>query len=76
MDGRVPARAGYRVLDAEGQAIGRVTSAAPSPSLERNIGLAYVPTGHHAIGTPLRIEVRGRVEPATVVKAPFIQPGS
>ncbi|MCB9548406.1 MAG: glycine cleavage system aminomethyltransferase GcvT [Myxococcales bacterium] len=76
MEGRVPARHGYAIVDAEGAPIGRVTSGGPSPSLERNIGLAYVPTGQHAVGSPLRVEVRGRAEAATIVKAPFIQPGS
>jgi len=69
--GRGIARSGYPVL-AAGEIAGRVTSGAPSPTLGRAIGLAYVPPAHAAIGTPLEIEVRGRAIPARVVETPFV----
>ncbi len=73
MDGKVPARHGYPVVDEGGAVIGQVTSGTRSPSLGTNIGLAYVPTGKHQSGTKIGIEIRGRVETATVVPTPFLK---
>ncbi|MGH2909625.1 MAG: glycine cleavage system aminomethyltransferase GcvT [Solirubrobacteraceae bacterium] len=50
---------------------GVVTSGTFSPSLERGIGLAYLPAGHAAPGARIEIDVRGSVRPATVVKKPI-----
>jgi aminomethyltransferase len=67
------ARDGYAVLDAAGNAVGKVTSGGPSPSLDNKcIGLAYVPVALSAIGTELGIDVRGRSLKAVVVKPPFV----
>jgi len=75
MDGRAPARAGYPVLDASGTiVVGKVTSGGPSPTLGRNIGVALVAAGHHAVGATIQVEIRGEAAAATIVKAPFIQP--
>jgi aminomethyltransferase len=65
------ARAGYPVLS-EGARVGRVTSGGPSPTLQRAIGLAYVPPALAAPGSALEIEVRGRAIPARVVETPFV----
>lgn len=72
LDGRQPVREGARVLDGEGNEVGRVTSGGFSPSLERPIGMAYVATALAAPGTALAIEQRGKLFPATVVPTPFI----
>ena len=69
--GRGIARAGYPVL-AEGKAVGRVTSGAPSPSLGHPIGLAYVPPTLAGLGTEFEVEVRGRGVAARVVETPFV----
>jgi aminomethyltransferase len=69
--GRGIARGGYPVL-AGGALVGRVTSGGPSPTLQRAIGLAYVPPALSALGTALEIEVRGRAIPARVVETPFV----
>ncbi len=69
--GRGIARAGYPVL-AAGTRVGHVTSGGPSPTLQRAIGLAYVPPALTAPGTALEIEVRGRAIPARVVETPFV----
>lgn len=68
--GRAIARHGYPVL-AEGQPVGVVTSGSWSPSLEEAIALAYVPAGLARLGTELAVEIRGKAEPAVVVKRPF-----
>ena len=74
--GKVPARHGYPVVNDEGETIGHVTSGTRSPSLQAIIGMAYVPTGQHKIGHEIKIQVRNRVETATIVKPPFVTPGS
>jgi aminomethyltransferase len=68
--GRAIARHGYPVL-ADGQPVGVVTSGSWSPSLEEAIALAYVPAGLARLGTELAVEIRGKAEPAVVVKRPF-----
>jgi aminomethyltransferase len=68
---RVP-RAGYLVLDAEGRAVGEVTSGAPSPTLGRPIAMAYVDAAHAAPGTEgVAVDIRGTREPHDVVALPF-----
>ncbi len=71
MVGRGIARAGCDVVDADGTVIGRVTSGSPSPTLGKNIGLAYVPRALAKSGTPLVVDIRGKRVEAVVVKTPF-----
>ncbi len=54
---------------------GVVTSGTFSPSLERGIGMAYVPAEQAEPGTRLEIDVRGTVRPATVERKPLYRPG-
>ncbi len=68
-------RHGCNVVDAEGKVIGVVTSGTMSPSLQKPIGLAYVPKELSAAGTELLIDVRGKVLKGIVVKTPFLQSG-
>jgi aminomethyltransferase len=65
------ARDGYRLLDHADAEIGYVTSGSPAPFLEKNIALAYVPTGFEALGTELKVEIRGQGVKAKVVPTPF-----
>jgi aminomethyltransferase len=65
------ARDGYKILDNAGQEIGYVTSGSPAPFLKKNIALAYVPTEFEAVGTPLKVEIRGQGVGAVVVPTPF-----
>ena len=66
-----PPRSHYPVVNAEGVVIGELASGALSPSLQTGIGMAYLPVAYSALGTPLGIDVRGRIFPATTVKKPF-----
>ncbi len=50
---------------------GTVTSGTFSPSLERGIGMAYLPRARAAVGTDLQIDVRGRRRAARVADKPL-----
>jgi aminomethyltransferase len=65
------ARDGYKVLDGSGREIGYVTSGSPAPFLKKNIALAYVPPEFGAVGTTMKVEVRGQGVAAQVVPTPF-----
>jgi aminomethyltransferase len=65
------ARDGYKVWDESGKEIGYVTSGSPAPFLKKNIALAYVPPEHAAIGSTVKIEIRGQGVKAQVVPTPF-----
>ncbi len=55
---------------------GQVTSGTLSPCLGTGIGMAYVPAGHAASGTPLAIDVRGKMRRAVVKDKPLYRKGS
>src|SRR5687768_8897312 len=55
----------------DGQPAGKVTSGSPAPFLKKNIGLGYVPVEYANAGQELKIDVRGRLVGAQVVKTPF-----
>jgi aminomethyltransferase len=69
------ARAEYPV-EKNGVRIGRVTSGAPSPTLGKSIGLAYVPLDLSAPGARFDVVIRGRATPARVVETPFVRGGA
>lgn len=72
LDGRGVARDGYPVARG-GETVGVVTSGAPSPTLGKSIGLAYVPPALAGGGAELDILVRGRPIAAHVVDTPFVK---
>ena len=51
--------------------VGKVTSGSPAPFLKKNIGFAYVPIEYAAVGQEIKIDVRGRLVGAQIVKTPF-----
>ncbi len=65
------ARDGYKVLDSAGREIGYITSGSPAPFLKKNIAMAYVPPESAAVGTPVKVEIRGQGVGAIVVQTPF-----
>ena len=64
------ARGGYAIYDGERQ-IGVLTSGAPSPTLNKNIGMGYVETALAAPGKSVQIDIRGRRTAAQIVALPF-----
>ena len=71
-EGRAIAREGARVLDAGGNEIGVVTSGGFGPSAEAPVAMGYVAASQAKAGTPVQLEVRGKLHPAQTVKMPFV----
>jgi aminomethyltransferase len=71
-DGKAPARAGTRVCDTDGTAIGEVTSGLYGPSVEGPVAMAYVKTDFAKPGTDVTLQVRGKALAGQVVKMPFV----
>src|SRR5437868_6973570 len=65
------ARDEYCCCNEAGERIGVVTSGSPSPTLGKNIALAYVPPVFSAVGTVLYVEIREQKCKAQVVPTPF-----
>jgi aminomethyltransferase len=70
MRGRGIGRDGYQVR-LEGVAAGWVTSGSPAPSLNRNIGLCYLPVSEARPGRKLEVMVRNQPVEAETVATPF-----
>ena len=62
----------YLVVDAAGNEIGKVTSGTMSPMKKVGVGLAYVATPKHKLGSEIFIQIRNKNTPAKVVKLPFV----
>ncbi len=69
LEQRTVARPGTQILD-DGP-IGTVTSGTYGPTVERSIGIGYVPARYASVGTSLAVEIRGRRVPCTVTETPF-----
>ncbi|MBD3832386.1 MAG: glycine cleavage system aminomethyltransferase GcvT [Brevundimonas sp.] len=67
-----PAREGAEIADMDGNVIGVITSGGPSPTLGRNIAMGYAPPAFAALGTELKVIVRGKPAAAEVVATPFV----
>ena len=61
----------YRILDANNQNIGIVTSGTMSPSMKIGIGLGYVEVAHTILDSEIFIEIRDKGVKAKIVKLPF-----
>ncbi len=63
----------YSIVDADGKAIGRVTSGTQSPTLKKSIGLGYVTIDHAKEGSEIYIDIRNNKVKAVVAKPPFVK---
>jgi len=61
----------YEIVDANGTVIGVVTSGTQSPSMNKGIGLGYVPTALSTVDSEIFIRIRNKDIAAKVVKLPF-----
>ena len=69
---RVPVREHTPLQDAEGRAVGEVTSGLLGPTIDKPVAMAYVATAHAAPGTRLHAIVRGKPVPMEVSTLPFV----
>ena len=70
LQGKRIAREGAAVLASE-KPVGVVTSGTFAPTLQKALAMAFVEPALAAPGTSLTVDVRGKVEAATVVPLPF-----
>jgi aminomethyltransferase len=75
MTGRGIARDGYEVL-VEGAPAGWVTSGGPSPTLNKNIGLAYLPISCAQPGKTIQVVIRSQPVEAATRPFPFYKRAS
>ena len=54
--------------------VGVVTSGIMSPTLNRFVGMAYLPADHSAKGDAFDVIIRGKPKKARVIKKPMVVP--
>ena len=64
-------RQGYKIVNADDEEIGEVTSGTMSPMMKVGIGMGYVKPEYTQLGTEIFIKVRNKNLKAEVVKPPF-----
>ena len=74
-EGRLPAREGAEIRDAEGRMVGTVTSGGFGPTIGGPIAMGLVEAAHAAPGTVLDLIVRDKPVRASVVPLPFVPKG-
>lgn len=74
-EGRAPAREGTEIQNADGEAIGVITSGGFGPTVGGPVAMGYVPADLAKPGTEIFLSVRGKAMPAKVAKLPFVPPG-
>jgi len=72
-DRRVP-RHGYLICDQDEKEIGVVTSGTQAPSLDKPIGMGYVPLSYSAAGSKIWVQAGKKLIEATVCSLPFYKP--
>ena len=70
-EGRAPAREDTEILSVDEDVIGKITSGGFGPSAGRPVAMGYVDAAHAKVGTALKLLVRGKKIPASIVKMPF-----
>jgi aminomethyltransferase len=67
------ARAGFNLINKDGEIVGQITSGAFSPTLNKSIAMAYLDRNFDAQLDTLSVDIRGTNELATLVPLPFYQ---
>ncbi len=66
------ARTGHKVFDESGaKELGYITTGSYTPTLEKNLAMAYVPVDYSQRGTKVTVDIRGKKVLAEIVKMPF-----
>ena len=71
-EGRAPIREGAEIQNSDGTIIGTVTSGGFGATVAGPVAMGYVNREHSEIGTQLNAVVRGKLQPLTVAKLPFV----
>jgi aminomethyltransferase len=71
VDGKRPVREGQQVVDAGGNPVGEICSAAYGATVGGPIAMAYIQRELGEPDTALWVDVRGKLLPVTVTKMPF-----
>ncbi|RAU23323.1 glycine cleavage system protein T [Paramagnetospirillum kuznetsovii] len=70
--GRAPARAHTEITDEAGNRLGEICSGGFGPSADRPVAMGYVPKAFSAVGTKIKLVVRGKALDAEVAALPFV----
>ena len=70
INGRGIARQGYKIIKNDKE-IGEITSGTWSPTLNEAIALGYIQNEYGQLGNEIEIDLRGKIQKATIVKRPF-----
>lgn len=71
-EGRAPIREGAEIQNSDGTIIGHVTSGGFGATVGGPVAMGYVSREQSEIGTRLNAVVRGKLQPLTVAKLPFV----
>ena len=65
-------RQNCKITDSRGSVIGQVTSGCPSPTLNCNVAMAYVPKETDVVGNEVDVIVRNKPVKAKIIQMPFV----
>jgi aminomethyltransferase len=68
---KVPVREGTTIVDAQGHALGRVTSGTLGPTVHEPVAMAYLAVNHAGLQHEVYAEVRGKRLPMRITPMPF-----
>jgi aminomethyltransferase len=68
---RVPVREGTAIVDAQGHALGHVTSGTLAPTVDKPVAMAYLAANHAIVHHEVQARVRGKPVPMRVCPLPF-----
>ena len=71
--GRAPARNGTDICLGDDNIIGKVTSGLFAPSVAAPIAMGYVDRDFAAPDTAINLLIRGKPQPAKIVRLPFVK---
>ncbi len=63
-------RTDMEIINSDGEKVGNVTSGTFSPTLKKNIGIAYI-KDEYANSDNLKIKIRNKIEDIQIIKLPF-----